>query len=513
MYISLHVPVHTWGQTCIWIVFFLLATKNSGDAVQPVEYVAPVNPCRSVDRLCPTTCSLMQMEGQITCHFCVCLNKDSYMTWPTLYPPTAPSTTPVTQHPGNIIVNNIEYMSISDPCDVARDGMCPTTCGTSPGITVNGTACRQCICQRVTTTQPIPYSVATKTYYFSISDPCDPAKDGMCPVRCNAIPSTKPNGSFCLRCQCPTSSGLLSLLGKRGARRCDSFYQNHCPLTCPYGLQENINLHCPICQCRDSPVPGQHNSGSGVLNTSSHSTVQTDSQLISTSHTTPRAQISPVVSIHSLTDTSGSNMRCKSNMHVCDPLCHAKIFDKVSESYICCLCPDETDAATASPLWSRTQSRHPTVKTTTSSQPVTSKTTAVPNLQSTSVFSASNTTNGTRDVNHANRTLCYSCSSTVCQSEQTVQCDEGKHFCLNSITQSEDGSRTIRRGCTTRDICFTKWWLQTSDLTQCLSMSNDIRGPAHHAGTCHFCCQGSRCNMQARISDMNLYDGRTYSLP
>ncbi|KAK3577343.1 hypothetical protein CHS0354_008439 [Potamilus streckersoni] len=522
MYIFLHVLVHTYGKICMWIVLCLLATKSSSSAVQPVEYVAPVNPCRSVDRLCPTTCSVMQMKGQFTCNFCVCLNKDSYMTWPTLHPSITPSTTPIAQHPGNIIVNNIEYTSISDPCDVAQDGMCPVVCGTSPGITVNGTTCRHCACQGVvwTTTQSSPYSPATKTVNFSISDPCDPANDRVCPVRCNAVHSIMANGSFCRRCQCSPDSGLLPLIGKRGAERCDTFYENHCPLTCLYGLQENIYLHCPICRCRESPESGQHNSGSDVLNMNLHPPVQIDSYLSPTSlSTTLRAVNTPAVSVHWSTDVSLHTVTCRSNKTVCDSRCYAKIFDHISQSYMCCNCPDNHDAITSSPYWTtNSPPTHPIIKTTTFSQPVKSKTTETTTLPSTSVSSASNNTkatslNGTKDVNYANRTVCYFCSSIVCQSEEIVQCEEGNNFCLNSITQYEDGSRTILRGCTMKDLCFTKWWLETSDKTTCLSMSNDIRGPTHHVGTCHFCCQGSRCNMQARIPNENLYDGRTYSLP
>ncbi|XP_045183770.2 uncharacterized protein LOC123542157 [Mercenaria mercenaria] len=116
-------------------------------AFRPVDYVAPVNPCRLEDQFCSVKCSILQLKGDIKCDFCVCRHRDDYVKWDTTPDPTM-SSVPTTSLPPDVIeVNNIRYHKISDPCVLSRDGVCPMKCTETQSVKQDGSHCTMCDCK------------------------------------------------------------------------------------------------------------------------------------------------------------------------------------------------------------------------------------------------------------------------------------------------------------------------------------------------------------------------------
>lgn len=115
--------------------------------VRPVDYIAPVYPCRLEDEFCSTKCSIMSLRGDFNCSFCVCENIADYVKWDTTKNPTIShrSTTPLP--PDMIEANGIQYHKVSDPCDMSRDRVCPVKCQEVKSTKPNGDVCTECNCQ------------------------------------------------------------------------------------------------------------------------------------------------------------------------------------------------------------------------------------------------------------------------------------------------------------------------------------------------------------------------------
>ncbi|XP_060083884.1 uncharacterized protein LOC132563140 [Ylistrum balloti] len=122
------------------------------------EFVAPVNPCRTQDVICPLTCNLMKMSGSTNCEFCFCTNPIDSVAWPdttTITSTTASTTT--TLPPGHFIVNNIHYVELRNPC-ILSNAMCPTTCIRRNVTLSSGRTCERCECPDIHSRPDSPQS-------------------------------------------------------------------------------------------------------------------------------------------------------------------------------------------------------------------------------------------------------------------------------------------------------------------------------------------------------------------
>ncbi|XP_052787014.1 uncharacterized protein LOC128222170 isoform X2 [Mya arenaria] len=113
--------------------------------IRPADYTAPTNPCRDQDRYCSIKCTVLKLHGTFNCSFCVCNDKENYVKWDTTPASQMSTQIPTTLAPDHIKANNIEYHKVSDPCDLALDGTCPVKC-TEVAINRSGTKCTQCDC-------------------------------------------------------------------------------------------------------------------------------------------------------------------------------------------------------------------------------------------------------------------------------------------------------------------------------------------------------------------------------
>lgn len=117
---------------------------------RPVDYVAPVNPCRLEDEFCSVKCVVLQLKGDVMCDFCVCANRSDYVKWDTT-PGSTQSSFPTTTLPPDVIeVNNIRYHKVKDPCDRPHDGVCPMKCTELQQVKEDGSLCTFCDCKGTT---------------------------------------------------------------------------------------------------------------------------------------------------------------------------------------------------------------------------------------------------------------------------------------------------------------------------------------------------------------------------
>ena len=69
--------------------------------------------------------------------------------WETIPDPSVTAGSSTTLPPGQIYVNGIRYIEVPDPCDMAMDRMCPSTCTRKPSTKHDGMACTQCDCKGI----------------------------------------------------------------------------------------------------------------------------------------------------------------------------------------------------------------------------------------------------------------------------------------------------------------------------------------------------------------------------
>ncbi|KAL3870856.1 hypothetical protein ACJMK2_038891 [Sinanodonta woodiana] len=88
------------------------------------------------------------------------------------------------------------------------------------------------------------------------------------------------------------------------------------------------------------------------------------------------------------------------------------------------------------------------------------------------------------------------------QYEET-QCDPPNNYCMNIITNSITGTRTVERKCTSFDDCYRNWWQGSSDEEMCQTYTPDASLTANFR--CSFCCIGNKCNDNLKPPRETLY--------
>ncbi|XP_061190226.1 uncharacterized protein LOC133198097 [Saccostrea echinata] len=150
-----------------------------------------------------------------------------------------------------------------------------------------------------------------------------------------------------------------------------------------------------------------------------------------------------------------------------------------------------------------------TVVTTRSNTPGTTATTTSSSTITTSTTSTPSTTTTVRSTTVA-PPMCHTCSNVTCSSADLQECNTGSEYCMNTLKQHSDGSRTITRGCVSENECYNKWWIVSADNPSCLSKVNTPTGRPGAPIECNFCCKGAGCNQLMRIPDSLLYTGEDH---
>ncbi|XP_033725487.1 uncharacterized protein LOC117315413 isoform X2 [Pecten maximus] len=223
-----------------WSVFCLMLGMYGVLSHDP-EFVAPVNPCRDQDVICPITCRLMRMSGSTNCEFCFCTNPlDS--AWPDPTTTVIPTTsTTIALPPGHSIVNNVHYVELKNPC-VLSNAMCPLKCIRSNVTMDTGRTCERCECpdihHRLDSEQSIVVGKREESKGSMI-------RGGISKVERN----------FLNRQQVPGHQGQEMMHHEFWNRPCMPFFT--CPIfSCPPGQHMPVKPNgCRICQCVDRQGP------------------------------------------------------------------------------------------------------------------------------------------------------------------------------------------------------------------------------------------------------------------
>ncbi|XP_067660923.1 threonine-rich protein-like [Haliotis asinina] len=91
--------------------------------------------------------------------------------------------------------------------------------------------------------------------------------------------------------------------------------------------------------------------------------------------------------------------------------------------------------------------------------------------------------------------MCATCSGPMCgysPIQPVVQCPDDAPYCMNSVANHLDASKTITKACATVKDCRSKWWHQTSDRSECTGLN--VAVPVNDEFTCNFCCVKDDCN-------------------
>ncbi|XP_052253855.1 uncharacterized protein LOC127860085 isoform X2 [Dreissena polymorpha] len=76
-------------------------------------------------------------------------------------------------------------------------------------------------------------------------------------------------------------------------------------------------------------------------------------------------------------------------------------------------------------------------------------------------------------------------------------------YCINEVTNKEDGSKWVDRRCGTYDECENDWWHSTSDDPDCQDYKPDIN--SYKDIHCTYCCTTDNCNRDIKPSQDTLY--------
>ncbi|XP_053386602.1 hepatitis A virus cellular receptor 1-like [Mercenaria mercenaria] len=103
-------------------------------------------------------------------------------------------------------------------------------------------------------------------------------------------------------------------------------------------------------------------------------------------------------------------------------------------------------------------------------------------------------------------TVCAVCSGPAFLCEKLyapTECHPPNNYCINTIVNHKDGSKSVNRTCGNFDTCYREWFLGSSDNDKCrkLSASDEQRLDFQ----CTFCCVEDNCNTPLHPSDRTLY--------
>nr|XP_034319194.1 uncharacterized protein LOC105345443 isoform X1 [Crassostrea gigas] len=176
--------------------------------------------------------------------------------------------------------------------------------------------------------------------------------------------------------------------------------------------------------------------------------------------------------------------------------------------------PYTTQYSTISPTQEALTTQPTTILPTTTKTTTSTTTTPKPTTTSTERTTTATTTTTSTTTKAAVTTppipQCHTCDSVNCTDGDLQECNTGTEYCMNTLRQGGDGSRTITRRCVSENECFDKWWIVTADDPKCLSKQNTPTGKAGEPIECNFCCKGAGCNRLMRIPDSQLYTGQDH---
>ncbi|XP_021372487.1 uncharacterized protein LOC110462709 isoform X2 [Mizuhopecten yessoensis] len=273
------------------------------------EFVAPVDPCRPQDVICPVTCNLMKMSGSTDCEFCFCKNPiDS--EWPdtTSTTSTTPSTT-TTLPPGHSIVNNVHYVELKNPC-VLSNAMCPLQCIRRNVTLDSGKVCERCECPDVHARLDGQQSILVGKRAVS--------KESVM----TEVKSTGEQAYLVRKNQNPEHGhGPPPMMHHEFWNRpCMPFFT--CPiLTCPAGQHLPVTSNgCRICQCVDNQ----------------------NQDLLTAATTTPRpvTTTAPTAPPTTIDPANFLEMFCLPKADYCPSMCHVTNYRVGSWNCFHCTCPD-----------------------------------------------------------------------------------------------------------------------------------------------------------------------------
>ncbi|XP_060587561.1 uncharacterized protein LOC132743067 [Ruditapes philippinarum] len=102
--------------------------------------------------------------------------------------------------------------------------------------------------------------------------------------------------------------------------------------------------------------------------------------------------------------------------------------------------------------------------------------------------------------------MCAVCSGPKFLCEKLfapTPCAPPNNYCINSITNHLDGTKTVERSCGNFDTCYREWFEGSSDDDKCRDFDgNDQQFLDFH---CTFCCTTDNCNTPLHPSQDSLY--------
>ncbi|KAL3870857.1 hypothetical protein ACJMK2_038892 [Sinanodonta woodiana] len=102
---------------------------------------------------------------------------------------------------------------------------------------------------------------------------------------------------------------------------------------------------------------------------------------------------------------------------------------------------------------------------------------------------------------------CFTCGHSNprnCENQYyEAHCNPPSNYCMNIITNSITGNRTVERTCATFDDCYNNWWQGSSDEEMCQNYSPDTTLTANFQ--CSFCCTENKCNENLKPPKDTLY--------
>ncbi|XP_060567574.1 uncharacterized protein LOC132726286 [Ruditapes philippinarum] len=150
-----------------------------------------------------------------------------------------------------------------------------------------------------------------------------------------------------------------------------------------------------------------------------------------------------------------------------------------------------------------TKSASTTSVTSTGSQTTQTKTTQMTTKSSTI---QSTTTSPPPKTLPPTTTQCAVCAGPqfLCEKLFTpTACTPPNNYCINTITNKLDGTRTVNRACGDFNTCYREWYLGTSDEDQCRNF--DATDQQFIDFRCTFCCISDNCNKPLRPLNSDLY--------
>lgn len=95
-------------------------------------------------------------------------------------------------------------------------------------------------------------------------------------------------------------------------------------------------------------------------------------------------------------------------------------------------------------------------------------------------------------------TECMPGAELLCEKlYQPVSCAQPNNFCMNTVFNHRDGTRTVKRGCSNFDDMYIQWFQGTSDDDKCILF--DPGQELHLEFECSYGCTGPNCGEEVHF--------------